>query len=79
VEILTRTRHLERVLRLFVEYHSFQDQPQRLHRILQVLTENGFRYQIQTQFSSRTPFALIESQEGVDLQLNIFAYRKESL
>jgi len=79
VEILTRTPHLDRVLRLFVEYHSFQDQPQRLHHILQVLTENGFRYQIQTQFSSRTPFALIESREGVDLQLNIFAYRKESL
>lgn len=79
VEILTRTPNMDRVLRLFVEYHSFQEQPQRLHNLLQVLTDNGFRYQIQSQFNSRTPFVLIESQYGIDLQLNIFGYRKESL
>ena len=78
VDILTRTPNLDRALYLFVEYHSFKARPQRLHELLQVLTENGFRYQIHTQFSSRTPFVRIECQSGVDLQLNIFAYRNTS-
>jgi FkbM family methyltransferase len=79
VDILTRTPNLGGVLRLFVEYHSRLKEPQRLHTLLSVLTDNGFRFQIQTQFSSRTPFVLIESRSGMDLQLNIFAYRKESV
>jgi hypothetical protein len=48
------------VRRVFVEYHSFAGQPQRLHELVGVLHASGFRQ----------PLNL-----GMDLQLNIFAYR----
>ncbi len=67
---------LPRVANLFVEYHSFANQPQRLHELVAVLAAAGFRYQIQTQFASRNPFCELDLQLGMDLQLNVFAYRE---
>ena len=67
---------LPRVSNLFVEYHSFADQPQRLHELIAVLAAAGFRYQIQTQFASKNPFCELDLQLGMDLQLNVFAYRE---
>lgn len=65
-------RHVER---LFVEYHSRQDTEQKLSRILQILTQAGFRYHIHEAFTSPRPFLARELLGGMDLQLNIFAYR----
>ena len=70
---------LGNVRNLFVEYHSFSDQPQQLNELLDLLQNAGFRYQIQTQFASRKPFIRRESQSGMDMQLNIFAYREASV
>lgn len=66
---------LRNVSAMFIEYHSFKDQPQSLSGLLAKLTDSGFRYYIQTQFCSLRP--LIEKQDylGMDLQLNLFAIR----
>ncbi len=66
---------LKNVSNLFVEYHSFADQPQRFNDLAGILTEAGFRYQIHTQFASKSPLCQQEVQLGMDLQLNVFAYR----
>ncbi len=67
---------LYNVERLFVEYHSFLGQEQKLGNLLQILSKAGFRYQVQHIgiFSSH-PFVNISNSGGMDLQLNIFAYR----
>ncbi len=66
---------LSTVSNLFVEYHSYADQPQRFNDLTGILTEAGFRYQIHTQFASQSPLCRQELQLGMDLQLNVFAYR----
>jgi FkbM family methyltransferase len=67
---------LRNVDRIFVEYHSFDDQGQELHDLLNVLFEMGFRYRIeQIGISSPNPFTEINTYLKIDNQLNIFAYR----
>ena len=66
---------LKDVRRIFVEYHSFADQPQRMDELLRVLREQGFRVQVITQFSSPQPLLKQALNLGMDLQLNVFAYR----
>ena len=66
---------LNRVKNLFVEYHSFGNEEQGLDDLLKILKENRFRYQIHTQFASARPLMQREDRSGMDLQLNIFAYR----
>jgi|WetSurMetagenome_2_1015567.scaffolds.fasta_scaffold42177_3 FkbM family methyltransferase len=67
---------LGKVKNMFVEYHSFRKHDQRLDALLAILRAAGFRYQIQTQFSSPQPLIERIDQLGMDLQLNIFAYRE---
>lgn len=67
---------LSGVQRLFVEYHSFRDQRQRLPELLTVLQNAGFRYYMEsTGVSSVQPFQRIEEWIQMDLQLNIFAWQ----
>ena len=67
---------LKNVDRMFVEYHSFTDQPQSLDELLNILSTAGFRYNIQhVGIFSSTPFVKINSSLNMDNQLNIFAYR----
>jgi FkbM family methyltransferase len=67
---------LDRVERVFVEYHSLVSEPQRLHDVLRVLSEAGFRVQIhQVTPTSPRPFMSLYIRWGMDLQLNIFAAR----
>ena len=61
-----------------VEYHSFADAPQRLHKVLDRLAEAGFRYYAQTQFCPARPLVEDSNHLGMDLQLNIFAKRSNS-
>jgi FkbM family methyltransferase len=68
---------LGNVDKLFVEYHSRFDEPQRLHELLQLLVEAGFRYDIKEEFGAKHPFLKLESQAGFDLQLAISCYRPE--
>lgn len=69
---------LHNVSRLFVEYHSWADQPQRLAELLALLQRSGFRVQIQTDHCAVSPFLGADISDGMDLRLNIFAMKDES-
>lgn len=68
---------LVNVKRMFLEYHSSQGEPQRLGRILEILTGAGFRYYIEhIGVTSRHPFIRRHTYNNFDNQLNIYAYRQ---
>jgi len=68
---------LDRVNRLFVEYHSYVDHPQTLGSIIGLLENNGFRYYIdRTCIHSPHPLVRRNTINECDLQLNIFATRQ---
>lgn len=67
---------LSNVERIFVEYHSFEGQPQRLDDLLRILKNGGYRYYIHPELESPTPFRKVEVHNGKDLRLNIFAVRR---
>ena len=73
VEVLGGCAKLNQVNQLFVEYHSFADRPQDLDLLLGILKRHGFRYYLKTQFCSRQPLTEIQTQLGMDLQINVFA------
>jgi FkbM family methyltransferase len=72
---LSTCTKLNLVDRIFVEFHSFVNQPQLLGDLLNILTVNGFRYSIHQQFASARPFTKCELQLNMDLQLNVFAWK----
>jgi FkbM family methyltransferase len=75
-EVLVECRNrLERVKNLFVEYHSFADQPQKIHTIIEVLAGAGFLLHFHTPVKSLQPFYFRETKNSMDMQVNIFAYR----
>ena len=69
---------LAHVQNLFVEFHAYLDHPQTLSDVMQVLEESGFRYYINTSQYRHAPLAnhRYKGNDSMDLQLNIFAYRK---
>ena len=73
--ILDSADYLDNVDNIFVEYHSFVDEKQRIDELLNSLIQSGFRIQIQTKFSSSQPLIKHPNQLGMDLQLNIFGYK----
>lgn len=72
-EVLGHVQHL------FIEYHAYLEGPQELDRILSILRKNGFRYFIRDDQDRKSPFVLrkYKNDTGMDLQLNIFAYRNK--
>ncbi len=68
---------LSRVHRLFVEYHSTTSQPQQLSQLLAILERASMRYYVEhTGVHSTSPLVDRQTEAGFDLQLNIFAIRK---
>jgi len=67
---------LVNVKNLFVEYHSFANQPQELHTIINMLSEAGFRFHLHQMRPSVHPFYEREIYSGMDMLLNIFAFRE---
>ena len=72
-EVLTSSRQLDKIHHLFIEHHSFVGRPQDLDQALHTLSNSGFRYWIQSQFLPKRPYERLETNEGMDLQVNIFA------
>jgi FkbM family methyltransferase len=72
-EVLTFSRCLHQIHYLFIEHHSFPARPQDLDQTLHALSNSGFRYWIQSQFLPKRPYEKLETNEGMDLQVNIFA------
>lgn len=60
---------------LFVEYHSFVDRPQTLHTLVNILANAGFRVHINPRAASPQPFVCRRVFLGIDLNLDIFAFR----
>jgi len=68
---------LKNVRNIFVEYHSFVGEEQTLDELLHTLSQAGFKYSIHQQgVFSPNPFVRINTSCAMDLQLNIFAFRK---
>lgn len=60
---------------VFLEYHSTPNQPQALASMLELLSQAGFRFDIQNIMSRRHPFVPDGRDVAFDLQLNIFAWK----
>ncbi|GAB2562893.1 FkbM family methyltransferase [Spirosoma areae] len=79
IAVLTDCRDaLTPVQNLFVEFHAYLDHPQALADVVKVLEQSGFRYYINTSQYRHAPLInrRYKGNDSMDLQLNIFAYRK---
>lgn len=76
-EVLTSSCRLHQIHYLFIEHHSFPGRSQDLDQALHALSESGFRYWIQSQFLPKRPYEKLETNEGMDLQVNIFAINQK--
>jgi FkbM family methyltransferase len=66
---------LTNVKNIFIEYHSFLKNEQKLDEILLILKKAGFKYYIKEAWNNM-PNPYIDSRKShYDLQLNIFGYR----
>lgn len=80
IEVLKDCKEsLTNVKNIFVEFHSYKNEPQRLSEIIQVLESAGFRCFINQPENRTSPLInhFNKSNPGMDLQLNIFAYRPD--
>jgi FkbM family methyltransferase len=76
VEVLLDAQgHLEQVRHLFVEYHSYPGEEQRIDEILTVLREAGFRIHLHPEGVDPQPFVEVSVYNGKDHAVNIFAYK----
>jgi len=66
---------LDKVENIFIEYHSFNYKEQNLDAILMILKQHHFRYYIQHVNDRKKPFINIQKDKGMDMLLNIFAYK----
>lgn len=67
---------LRNVRLLFVEHHGFVGEEQRLPEFLQLLSDAGFRYYINSAYDfRRSPLRDRNANHGMDVQLNIFCVR----
>lgn len=67
---------LPNVDHLFVEYHSFAAEKQTLPVLMNIMADAGFRVHVHEEVTSPQPFLKRPDNVGMDLQLNIFAYRE---
>ena len=75
VDVLLNSEKLGSVERMFVEYHSFRNSPQRLDDLLKKISNCGFRYYMTVVATPKQPFEKITENLGIDLQLNISCVR----
>jgi FkbM family methyltransferase len=68
---------LSNVKNIFVEFHSYANEPQRLSELIDVLESAGFRYFVMQPENRSRPFLNKTNKFNpeMDLQLNIFTYR----
>lgn len=61
---------------MFIEYHSMLNKRQNLHDILKIVQDSGFDYHIKEAYTTKYPYIERNLNYGMDLQLNIFCYRR---
>ena len=69
---------LNSVRHFFIEYHSKVGHKQNLDRILNFLSQEGFRFYMDNPCQQTSPFLGLNSYIGFDFQINIYAWREES-
>jgi FkbM family methyltransferase len=69
---------LMNVQNLFVEYHGEEGVPQKLPRLVALLSDAGFRLNLHAGNDSAQPFVERKINMGNDLQLEIFGFRETS-
>jgi|APSaa5957512622_1039677.scaffolds.fasta_scaffold81946_2 FkbM family methyltransferase len=69
-------KSLDNVKNIFIEYHSWNNSPQKLSEILSVLEKNNFRYFINGICGRPQPFVNKGTDQNMDLQLNIFGIKR---
>ena len=68
---------LDKVERIFVEYHSFVGQKQTLNEIIDILTKANFRLHVSSPgIMSKSPFIKLNSYNNMDMQLNIYGVKE---
>lgn len=66
---------LYKVDNMFLEYHSFINKPQTLDKILNIITNAGFRYYFKESDFKRNPFVDRILFHNIDTVVNIFCYK----
>ena len=66
---------LSLVKRMFVEYHSFINKPQRLYQLFHVIEQAGFRIHAHHEMPASQPFISRPVFNEKDFRLNIFCFR----
>jgi hypothetical protein len=66
---------LGQVQNLIVDYHSLLDRPQRLDRLIGLLTGARFRLHFRAPGLSPSPLLYRTARNGMDSKLHIFAFR----
>ena len=77
--LLDCNESLLKVNRIFVEYHSWNEFPQNLERLLNTLTNNNFIYYIENVNSVQTPLYYLQRISNLTLQLNIYAVKNQNI
>ncbi|TAF33448.1 MAG: FkbM family methyltransferase [Cytophagales bacterium] len=68
---------LHLVKNIFIEYHSFDNQPQSLSKILDILEEHNFHVYVESiGIKSSRPLWELKTMNGMDLQLNIWGRKR---
>jgi FkbM family methyltransferase len=68
--------YLSKCKNVFVEYHSDMNKKQKLHNILELMCDIGYRYHIHESFKRKHPFVDRQTIAGMDLQLNLFFFKE---
>lgn len=63
---------LKNIDKMFIEYHSFKNQEQRLDEILHLLRSQGFRFQIENEHFHPNPWEEVKEILGMDLMVNLY-------
>lgn len=67
---------LDNVENIFIEYHSFHENPQMIGELLIILKEAGFKIYIKEAWDNMKKPFIEKKGPYFDLQLNIFGYRR---
>lgn len=64
------------VKNIFIEFHSHVSEEQKLGEILTLLKKHNFRYSLHEAFVNKRPYVDRETMLGMDLQMNIYGFKK---
>jgi FkbM family methyltransferase len=67
---------LGNVEKIVVEYHSYRNQPQKLHLLARILHDAGFRLHVNASLVSPQPLWWRQVSNGMDMRLRLYGFRR---